>query len=805
MSSIGLLEDVRFAFRKQLKNPWVSATAVLALMLGIGANTVIFSVVYGLLLRPLPYPDSEALVKVWEQNLEEGSDRNVVSPANFFAWQEQNRVFDQLAAFYDLPYNLADVEQPEVLQGLRVSSGLLQMLGATPVLGSVFTPEQDVAGQEKVVMLSDRVWHRHFGRSPSVLGRRIKLNGEGHTIVGVLPKGFRFGDRHWDLWVPIAFGAEDRAFTGRFLRVLGRLEEGTALAKAQSEMDVIAERLVDEQPQANTGWGVLLVPLQDDLVGDVRPALLILLGAVGCVLLIACANVANLTLAQVAGRQKEIAIRVSLGAKRGRVVRQFLTESSLLALIGGAMALAFAWFGMQVLNRFAAAQLPILESGEIGLSAGLLAFTLAVTLGAGLISGCVPAWQAARSDPREFLKDGERNSTGAGHRIRSVFALAQIALSLVLLLGAGLLIRSFFVLQNVSLGLQTDRVMTMKVLLPPVSYPEPHQRTAFFDAVLERMAAVSGVQEVGGISYLPLSGLRSATTFVVEGRAAPPPGQEPHADIRVITPEYGRTLGIPLLKGRWFSSQDDAEKPGYALINQTLARSLWPDEDPIGQRLIYDWGEAIPVEVVGIVGDTRHSGPQETPAPAIYRPLRQKPQILMTLVARTETEPGHLAEVFAGLVQEVDPDQPVAEIRTMDQVLAQSVASTRFNMQLLGGFAFLALVLATTGIYAVMSYSVTQRRREMGIRMALGARRLDVLLLVLRHGLALTSIGLAAGLLVAVAVGRVLENLLFGISALDPLTFLLIPCLLGLMALLACAAPAYRAARVSPMTTLKAE
>ena len=800
-------QDLRYGFRTLLKNPGFTIIAVIALALGIGANSAIFSVVNTVLLRPLPYKDPERLMMVWEDATRHGYPRDTPAVANYIDWKNQNHVFEDMAAVGDESLNLTGSGDPERLEGVGASASLFSVLELSPQLGRAFTAEEDQPGANRVVVLSNRLWQRRFGADVGIIGKQITLNGQSHTVVGVMPSQFQFPSQDVELWVPIAFTSEQAASRGRhYLQVVARLKPGVTLSQAQAEMNTIATRLQQQYPEQNTDLGAVVVPLHEHVVGDIRPALLILLGAVGLVLLIACANVANLLLARAAVRQKEIAVRVAFGASRWRLIRQFLTESVLLAAIGGLVGLLFSIVGIRLLTRFIPPNISHVKA--ITLDVRVLGFTLLVSLLTGVIFGLVPALQASMFNPNETLKEGGRDSSSGsrGNRIRALLVVAEVAISLVLLIGAGLLINSFLRLRSVDPGFKTDNLLTMKIVLPDGKYPDLTRRSAFYGDLLQRVEALPGVNSAAVTTNLPLYRQGNSLGTEIEGRPAPPPGQEIVITTRVVSPKYLTTMGIPLLKGRQFGPEETAKMPGAVIISETMARRYWPGEDPLGKRLTPgrntgpdDW-----FQIIGIAKDVRQFELNADPKPQMYIPYVQADFFApRDLVVKTDVDPIGMAATVRRTVWEIDKDQPVSNIKTMEEIAAESVSRQRFSMLLLTIFAAVALVLAAVGIYGVMSYSVTQRRSEIGIRMALGAQKSDVLKLTVGSGLKLVLIGVVFGLVGAFALTRLMASLLFGVGATDPGTFIAISLVLIGVALLANYIPARRATKVDPLAALR--
>ncbi len=805
-----ILQDVRYGARMLLKSPGFTAVAVLALALGIGANTAIFSVVNSVLLRSLPYSDPDRLVVIWETNpnLSEGLRlRNEASPANFLDWKAQNTVFEDLGAYNWNTFNLTGGDQPEQLTGNPVTAGIFSTLGVKPLYGRVITPDDDREGAPPVVVLSHRLWQRRFGARAEVVGEQIALNNQSYTVVGVMPPEFEFPVAMSELWVPMAFtkaAAERRQ--AHFLYTRARLKPGVTLAQAQAEMDTIAARLRQQYPDTNTDRGIRLVTLHEETVAQLRPALLVLMGAVLLVLLIACANVANLMLARATARHKEIAIRTALGASRWRVARQLLTESVLLALAGGLLGLLLALWGVDLLKSGVPENMTYMHGwNQIGLDARVLAFTLGVSLLTGIIFGLAPALQASKTDLHEGLKEGDRGSTGTRNRVRGLLVAFEMAISLVLLVGAGLMMRSVVKLLEVRPGFDPHNVLSVSLSLPRARYDNAQKVSDFVAQLQERVAAQPGVRSVGAVDLLPMAGSGQTTTFVVEGKPAPARGSEPEANYRVATPTYFSTLGIPVQKGRAFTAHDKADAPPVALINETMAREFFPGEDPIGRRLLDPDGQNPPTEIVGIVGDVKHWGLDDKPESFLYLPHAQVGGRFITLVARTDGDPAAMASAVRREVLALDKDQPVFDVKTMEQRIATTSAPRRLPMYLLGVMASVALVLAAVGIYGVVAYSVTQRTHEIGIRMALGAQRRDILSLVVRQGMLMATVGVGVGLVASYFLMKVMSGMLYGVSATDPVTFSGVALLLATVALLACLIPARRATRVDPMVALRYE
>jgi putative ABC transport system permease protein len=802
-------QDIRFGARMLRKQPGFTLVAVLTLALGIGANTAIFSIVNAVLLRPLPYQAPDRLTQVWEHNRSKNKPHSSVAPANFLDWKGQTQLFEGMAAYDIFPgFNLTGAGEPERVQAARVSVGLFPLLGVSAVTGRVFTIEEEQRGHHQVALVSYGLWQRRFGADPGLVGQTLSLNDQSFTVVGILPPDFHFLPTEYEIFIPMVLDGWEATARGTHpLRVVARLREGITLAQAQAEMDQIAHRLEQEYPKFNTGVGVTVVPLHEQLVGESRRALLVLLGAVAFVLLIACANVANLLLTRAVTRRKEMAVRMALGAGRVRLIRQLLTESLLLAGAGGVSGLLLALWGVHILKTFLL-QNALLPRGEaIGLDGRVLVFTLGISLVTGLIFGLAPGLAVSKTDLNDALKEGGRRAGGGvqDRRFRQALVIGEVALALVLLVGAGLMIQSFLRLRQVDPGFRPENVLAADLSLPASRYKDGRQISHFQRQLLERIAALPGVRSVGAAAYLPFSGTNNSWTYEIERRPTLPAIEWKDAGWRPVTANYFRTMSIPLIDGRDFAASDDVESaPGVAIINETSARTFWPGEELLGNRFKL---EGRTYTVVGVVKDVRHARLDGKAEPEIYFPYSQLPITWrgMTVVARTEAAPEELAAALRSAVEELDKDQPIYRVRTLEGAIAESVSRPQLYLLLLGSFAALALLMAALGLYGVMSYAVTQRTHEIGIRMAFGAQPRDALKLVIGAGLTLTLIGIAIGLLAAFALTRVMESLLFGLSATDPLTFAAVAFLLIAVAFLACYLPARRATKVDPMVAMRYE
>ncbi len=810
-----LLQDIRFSFRQLRKSRGFAAAAILALALGIGANTAVFSVADAVLLKPLRFADPATLAIVWEKLPEYGIGRNTVSPPNFLNWQEQNRTFNGMAAFVDQPVNLTGAGRPEQIDVEQVSADFFSVLGVEPILGRGFVEGEDQLGKSpNVAVLSYALWKSKFAGDPDIVGKAIQLNGQATTVMGVMGPDFDWyisefssTNQKPQLWTPLEVTPVWRDFSkvGRYLRVVARLKPGVTVQKAQAQLDVLAADLAARNPAYDKGWGISVVPLREQLSGSFRPALLILLGAVALVLLIACANLSSLLLSRASGRGREIAIRVSLGASRSRIARQFFAESIILGFIGGTSGTILAVWATSALLHTASASL--LDFAQTSVNGRILAFAAGVTLVASLLAGFVPAFLATAGEAAPALPEGGRNSS-AGRKslmVRSVLVVVELSLALVLLAGASLLMQSFFRLMNVDTGFQTQHLLTFQISLPGTKYDE-QARSSFFMKLLEKIRTLPGVLSASADVTPPFSGVGSATDFSIVGEAPRAAGEAHGTGVRVVEPDYFQTMGIPLLSGRTFTEREFRQQSNVVIINKALAGKYFAGTNSVGQKLIIDMKDKnAPDEIVGVVGDVHLSDLSAAPFPVAYWPYAEMRYPAMTVLVRTATSPQSLVGPIREIVSQLDKEQPIAKIATMDQLVGDSLARSRFTTLLLSCFAAVALVLACIGIYGVMAYSVAQRTQEIGIRIALGAQHADVLRMVMRQGFRLAGIGVVIGAAAAVAVARLMTTLLYGVSAGDPLTFIGVTSLLACVALVACYIPARRAVRVDPLVALRYE
>jgi len=808
-----MLQDLRFSIRLLTKNPGFFAVAVITLALGIGANTAIFSVVNAVLINPMPYRQPDRLMQFWETNPLKGWTQAVVAPANLFDWQQQNQSFEDIGAYIGSDkkgpgitgLQLTGSGEPERVQALFVTGNLFSVLGADAMLGRTLRDEETWEGNHLVAVLSYGFWQQRFAGDLNIIGQTIALNGRNREIVGVMPPGFYFPSKEIELWVPTGWNHHAIAKLRRphFLRAVGRLKQGVTIEQARADMNAIAGRLEQEYPDTNTQMGVGLGPLKEWIVSDTRLPLIVFLIAVALVLLIACANVANLLLARAATRTREVAIRTALGARRSRIVRQLLTENLVLALIGGGLGLLLALWCKDLLVMFSPGDIPRLD--EARLDGRVLAFSVGVTLFTTLLFGHVPALQSSKPDLTSALKEGGQKGGSASGHVRSALVVAEVALALVLVIGAGLMIRSFIRLQQVDPGFNPNNVLMLSISLPGLRYPEPAQAVAFFEQAEQRIKSLPGVLDAGATSRPALKGSQYTNDMTIEG--APPDDYIREVRHKSITPDYFAAMGIQVISGRLFDSSDNEKSQPTIIVNEAFARSCFPNENPVGKRVKFakpaergDWET-----IVGVVRSEKQDSLSTDPVPEVYKSYRQEAQSEMTLVARTSVDPRSLLGAVREEIRALDGGLALYDIRTANDLIYESLARQRFTMLLLVVFGGLALLLASVGVYGVMSYSVTQRTHEIGIRMALGAQTKNIFKEVLRHGLRLTALGVLIGLAGAFAATRLMGSLLFGVSATDPLTFVAISLVLTGVALGACFVPARRATKVDPMVALRYE
>ncbi len=808
-----LFQDIRYGIRTLAKKPLFTAIAVIALALGIGANSAIFSVVNTVLLSPLPYKEADRLAWIWETNLTNDIPKEPASGPNFTDWRNQSQTFEDMTAFTQSALILSSGGEPERITGGVVSSNFFSVLRADPALGRTFVDGEDKPGNNRVLILSHGLWQRRFGGDPDIIDTVVTMNGNPYTVIGVMPQGFRHPNPESDtspqFWMPFSFSREVSQLGRRsdFLHVVARLKPGATLDQARAEMAGITANLAQQYPQTNTDWGVTIVSLHERFVGDIKLSLIVIMAAVGFLLLIACANVANLLLTRAASRQKEISIRIAMGASRGRLVKQLITESLILSLVGGVLGCLLALWGVDALIGLSPGQIPRLSEATI--DARVLGFTLAVSILTGLVFGLVPALQTTKLSLTETLKEGDRGSTEGfrGRRMRNTLVVVEVALSLVLLIGAGLMIRSFLHLQRVDPGFSAERLLTVQLGPPASKYPENQKVVNFYNQLLEKLAATPGIQGVSAVNALPMTGSASMWAFSIEGQPLSPTGADADAEVYRVSPDYFQMMGIAILSGRGLSQQDHQDAPPALVINETFAKRYFPGEDPIGKRITF--GDPAAGEwqtIVGVARDVKHRELDVEAYSQVYATYQQTPSRGMYLMMRTASaDPLSMVSAFRTQLWSLDAEQPLYNVKTMDQVMSESISRPRFNMVLMAVFAGVALVLAAVGIYGVMSYSVSQRTHEIGIRMALGAQRQDVVKLVVGQGMMLAGAGVVIGAVAGVLLTRFISSLLFQTSASDPLTFIAISLLLIAVAFVACYIPARRATRVDPMIALRYE
>jgi putative ABC transport system permease protein len=793
------IRDARFALRQWTKEPGFTIVAILTLALGIGATTAMFSVINGVLLRPLPYAEADRLTQVHEIVPRFG--RFSVAPATFLDWREQNTVFERLVAYSDRSATFMDASGPERLPIAAVSWDAFEMLHATPVLGRGFRADEDTPGKAGVVVLSHGMWQRRFGGDPGVLGRAVSVDGAPTTVVGVMPAGFYFPSRQIEFWIPLALNPADASRGGHYLGVVGRLKDGVTRERAQAEMKAIAERLAVQYPQASANESAEVVGLQDQVVGSIRPALLTLMAAVAVVVLIACANVASLLLVRASVRSREIAIRMTLGAGSRRLVVQMLVESLVLAGAGGALGLLLAFLAVQPIRTLSAGTIP--RVADVSIDLPVLLFAAGVSVVTGLLFGLAPAWQVGRAGITDVLKETGRSLTGpGGRRLRNGLLVTEVALSIVLLVGATLLLRSFARLTGVDPGFQPENVLTFRVALPRATYAEEHTRIAFFDRLLTTLDEHPRVTAAGMVQTLPMRG-DYYLSFTIQGRPAPKPGEGFSANHRVVSPGYFAALGIPLLRGRTFTDRDTGKSPMVAVVDESFAELHFAGEDPIGRGIDIGNGTDGFYQIVGVVGKVHHHGLEAQRDPTMYVPYEQDVFSGMWIVLRTDGDPALFSGVVRQTLGAIDPTLPAFAMAPLTTVVSDSFAQRRFSMLLLGVFAGVALFLAAVGLYGVVAYSVSQRTQEIGVRMAIGAGRADVMGLVVGGGMRLVFAGLAAGLLAAAVMSGVMRTMVFGITPLDPFSYVATAVVLLAVAALACSVPARRAMRVDPIVALR--
>ena len=814
-----ILQDIRFGLRTLVKTPAYTVVALIALALGTGANSAIFSVVNAVLLRPLPYAEPDRVAMVWGNNLNLGDNKFALSMPDYKDYRDQNGVFEQLACFAYDDLNLTSGEVPLHLQGTMVSANFFDTLGVKEATGRLFSPDDGRPGAERVVVLSNGLWKRQFGGGQEILNQTVTLNGSSFTVIGVTPAEFQSPEKGDEAWIVMSLDGGDpvripstaspealqnRAV--RFLKAIARLRPGVAIEKAQNEMMSLASQLEQQYPNTNARLHLNIVPITEEVVGDIKPALVRLLGAVGMVLLIACANVANLLLARAAARQKEIAIRLALGAGRIRLIRQLLTESILLGLLGGVLGLGLAFIGIKVLLAINPPNVPRLD--EINIDGRVLGFTLLMAILTGIIFGLIPALQATKPDLNETLKsEGARGSTGGLHKqlVRSALVISEVALTVILLIGAGLMIKSFLALQNIKPGFNPDNVMTVQVNLPTTKYSSKQAMASFYDRALKRLETLPGVEAVGASLVIPLMDRRTSTRFTIDGRPPATPDERLIANFRPISHDYLRAMGIGVLSGRAFTEQDRDQSPPVAIINASFKRRYFPGDDPVGKHLTRA-SDKISREIVGVVDDARDTDLKDAdPGPALYTPYQQTPYPFMGLAVRTSARPESMTSAIRSALMEIDSAQPIYDAKTMRQRVDEAVSQPRLYATLIGVFAGVALALAAVGIYGVLNYSVNQRRQEIGIRMALGAQPGHILKMIVGQGMTMAVIGLGIGVVLAYFLTRYLAGLLYGVGVNDLTIFIGIPLLLAIVSLLSCYFPARRATKVEPMIALRAE
>jgi len=793
-----------------LKHPGFTAVAVLTLALGMGANTTIFSTVDALILHPFSFPNQDRLIVVWEQNRAVGNVRGAVAPGNFIEWRDQNQVCEQLVAIQQKSFDVSNGSHPERFPGYGVTLGFFEALGVKAAQGRTLLPEDTEPGREQVVVIKHSFWQQHLGADPGIVGKTINLNRKQFTVVGVMPADFNYPYNGGEMWTPLVFDRDEQKERGdHYLRVIGLLKPLISVIQAQSGLQAISQRAQQQFPITNSGRDASVVSLTDDAVRGARTGVPILMGAVVFVLLIACANVANLLLVRAASRQRETAVRLALGARRSNLIRQALTESALLGLLGGALGLLISIWAIAALARGIPEGFSkfIPGWGHLGINFTVLAFTFGLSMLAGMVAGLAPIWHSTRTNLNESLKAGGRSDSGTSshNRLRSVLVVSEVALSLLLLIGAGLMVRSFVEMLRADLGIRPDNVLALQISLPKETYEDKSKQLAFYDQLQTRVRSLPGVVKVGAVNIVPFSSGNQSSNFQIIGRPPFTQGQEPDAQIRVATPEYFEAIGTALRRGRLFNAQDEANAARVILINEAFARRFLPDQEPIGQRLNFGGSEKETQEIIGVVADVKNDDLDEAVDPIAYSPYAQNVWLSMNLVVRATQDPTRLASAVRSEVQALDPNLPVSNIKPVRQMIDERISPKRLMTYILGVFALIALLLASVGIYGVMSYAVTQRTREIGVRMALGAQAVDVLKLVIKNGMTMALVGVAIGLAGAYPLTRLLANLLFKVTPTDVVTFAAVSISLIVVALIACYIPARRATKVDPLVALRYE
>jgi len=805
--------DVRYAFRTLRRNPGFAIVVLLTLALGIGANAAIFSVVNGVLLRPLPFRDADRLMVIWGDLKRPGLNDIPASAGEYVDYRDRSHAFEQVSAYDTVGFNLTGGGEPERVEGAVVTTTFFSLLGASAQAGRTFVAGEDQPGRDDVVVLSHSLWTRRFSANPAIVGQTIPVDGRPTQVVGVMPAAFQFPDRSIEIWKPFLLDAEALSDNNRGSHgytALARLKAGFSRQQAQADLTAVTAAFKADHPgNYRNGFGATLRPLHEEIVGDTGRPLMVLLGAVAVVLLIACANVANLLLARAASRRKEIALRTALGASRGRLVRQLMTESVLVSAVGGLIGLGLAAWGVDLLIASAPDSIPRIQ--EVGVDARVVGFTALVSLATGLLFGLVPALRASRAPLNDALKEGGRAGGGGVHGFAGrALVVSEVALSLVLLIAAGLLIHSFTRLQDVAPGFDSSRLLTFRLSLPESRYTTFQKGQSFFDEFFTGLRRSPGVRGVAAINALPFSGFGGSRSFHIEGREEKRPEDQTEEQLRIVTDGYFAAMGIPIVTGREFTERDALNQPRVAVVNDAMAKKHWPHESPIGKRVSFSTNEPHWYEIVGVAGNIKHRALEAVDRPELYVPYRQplfagwtvRP---MYVIARTSADPASIVAIARHEIARVDPDQPISDVRTMDERIGRSLSSRRFSMVLLALFAGLALTLAAVGIYGIVAYSVTERTHEIGVRVALGAQRRDVMAMVVGQGMTMTIVGAAIGVAASAALARLMSSLLFGVSAVDPATFVAIPLLLIAVALAACYVPARRATRVDPLQSLRAE